>query len=841
MLGRRKSNKIKSYSIILSIFLAIGPDVVFAEHNCFTASQIAGIIFVTSFTTFFAVIVIAILLWYFYRSRATDKNFIAKVESNVTKSGRVIYDERTNEMENKTVDGIISSSFTDKMTSCTSLTGKYDDNDDTDDIHVKNQKVQLKQQRQCIGSQPMTNDLSTNNPMNILENAVRCLLDKDTSALGFQISQRSDDICISYVEPNGPADRSGNIFVGDKIKELTITFENMSISDALTILSCASTYKIRLELERAIINDTIQPDCCMETTKYLDDTSSNQIQQFSLPYKSYSTSDLAQRVQKGQISDKTSNGGSFMSKQKYQLPRQTAINTIKEEVLSTTHENLSTSSPSPDFTENAEVVPIMTESIISEETIIISDESSEPPVPVVRSFQISSNEVSSESQNSSCVVSSKIKSKSNCTSNSTPTKDAISRQQLTSQISSPCNEHPILTLIPERSHKIDEIKCNGFSEFVERSHFMYSNANIKDDVEKNCAEFCELIEPKRESIVIKFEEDQEDDDYQQEIEKEMTNMSNCNGTFAEAKNDLHQINSNIINGTQMETSLNPEIIDVVHTEKDTISGNISNITDINCNTSYHPVITAEVLTDLPRRTDVIENNFNDFNTEILSSNNAEQIEDRVTSEISNHLEINDFNIKHAIEDQTSNVETPPIVPRKINNNDKSPNEISQRSPKRSQLRKLSGNCGINEAGKEVKKLNGIANDLKDEGNNRSNIPQRSPKWSPKLQSHIPIVTRTPSTKSKSKMIKIEGNKVTSNSTYLTRSKTSDDMTKNDINGASLYIAKKESLRKTHLPFSKLNKSDEGTDLAKERKARLEANQALLQRQQDELRTLGILP
>lgn len=34
---------------------------------------------------------------------------------------------------------------------------------------------------------------------------------------------------------------------------------------------------------------------------------------------------------------------------------------------------------------------------------------------------------------------------------------------------------------------------------------------------------------------------------------------------------------------------------------------------------------------------------------------------------------------------------------------------------------------------------------------------------------------------------------------------------------------------------------EEVDLNKERKARLEANQALLQQQQDELRTLGILP
>nr|CDP90775.1 Bm7775 [Brugia malayi] len=176
----------------------------------------------------------------------------------------------------------------------------------------------------------------------------------------------------------------------------------------------------------------------------------------------------------------------------------------------------------------------------------------------------------------------------------------------------------------------------------------------------------------------------------------------------------------------------------------------------------------------------------------------------------------------------------PLIPRKTINDETLPNETNQRSSKQSQLRKLSGNYGTN----EVRKVNGITDDLKDEGNNKSNIPQRSPKWSPKLQSHIPVVTRTPSTKSKSKLPKVEGNKVLGNTM---RNKTApDDTLKNDMNGASLYIAKKEALRKTYLPFSKINKSEE-MDLNKERKARLEANQALLQRQQDELRTLGILP
>ncbi|CAG9537328.1 unnamed protein product [Cercopithifilaria johnstoni] len=710
------------------------------------------------------------------------------------------------------------------MTSCSSLTCKY--NADTD-VHVENQKGQPKQQQRFLGS----HIVQSNDSMNILEDVVRSLLDKDTSALGFQIAQRSDNICISYVEPNGPADRSGNIFVGDKIKELTITFENMPISDALTILSCASTYKIRLELERAIINDAIQPDC-PETTKQLD-TSANSIQQISTLCKSYSTSDIALRLQNAQMSDKAVNGGSFMSKQKYQLPRQTVINTTREQATSITPETLS---PCSKFMEKTEFAPIMMESVISEETIIISD-----PLPILKSLRTSPNEIISQPQILPCVITSEIYPKSNHTSN---TPSNISRQQTMSQISTPCNnEYTVLSLMPEKNHEVNEVNYNGFSEFIERSHFVYSNASVKDDNRKNNIEFCELIEPKRDSIVIEFEEDQRDDCYHQISDEEMINLSNCNDTFdEEVENSLHQANSNINNGALVEVPptiavSNNATINADHHEKDRLSGNVADVTNVERSTSHHPTVSTESSNDRSR-TDITENKSDNFNANIPFSNNPEQVANILPSVVSNHTKINEPNSKHIMESSTPIVESR-IVPGKITNDDALPNENNQMPTKRSQLRKLSGSYGINEvaAGKDARKLNGIADDLKEEVNNRNNILQRNPKWSPKLQSHIPVITRTSSTKSKSKLPKVESNKIVSNPVH---SKTTDDILKNNMNGASLYIAKKEALRKTYLPFSKINKSEE-MDLNKERKARLEANQALLQQQQDELRTLGILP
>lgn len=149
-----------------------------------------------------------------------------------------------------------------------------------------------------------------------------------------------------------------------------------------------------------------------------------------------------------------------MSKQKYQLPQQTIINTINEEAQSIISESLSQSDLCPDYPEKTELVPIMTESVISEETIIISD-----PLPVLRK---SPNRLSSQSLNSSCIVTSESYSKSSDTSNSMLLN--VSRQQSMSQIPIPCNnENSVFPLIPKENHKINEINYNGFSEFVEVS------------------------------------------------------------------------------------------------------------------------------------------------------------------------------------------------------------------------------------------------------------------------------------------------------------------------------------------------------------------------------------
>lgn len=167
-------------------------------------------------------------------------------------------------------------------------------------------------------------------------------------------------------------------------------------------------------------------------------------------------------------SDKSVSGGSFASKQKYQLPQQTVINTINEEAPSITPETLSSTDNSRlNFMCKNEFAPNMMESVISEETIIISD-----PLPVLENLRTSSNEISIQSQNSPRVITSETYPTSNCTPNSTPSN--ISRQQpVSSSIPVPFNsEHnTVLSLMPEENCIVNEINCNGFSEYVEVNFF----------------------------------------------------------------------------------------------------------------------------------------------------------------------------------------------------------------------------------------------------------------------------------------------------------------------------------------------------------------------------------
>lgn len=67
----------------------------------------------------------------------------------------------------------------------------------------------------------------------------------DIGGLGFNIQgNMNEGIFVKEIISKGIAEQCGNILVGDKIKSLTINFENMVYEDAVTLLSYSSPYKV---------------------------------------------------------------------------------------------------------------------------------------------------------------------------------------------------------------------------------------------------------------------------------------------------------------------------------------------------------------------------------------------------------------------------------------------------------------------------------------------------------------------------------------------------------------------------------------------------------------------
>ncbi|VDK30615.1 unnamed protein product [Anisakis simplex] len=62
--------------------------------------------------------------------------------------------------------------------------------------------------------------------------------------LGFNILQSDGYICVGGIQKNGPAEKSGNMFHGDRIKAINVSFDGILLEDAISLLSCAAPYKV---------------------------------------------------------------------------------------------------------------------------------------------------------------------------------------------------------------------------------------------------------------------------------------------------------------------------------------------------------------------------------------------------------------------------------------------------------------------------------------------------------------------------------------------------------------------------------------------------------------------
>ncbi|VDD95172.1 unnamed protein product [Enterobius vermicularis] len=348
---------------------------------------------------------------------------------------------------------------------------------------------------------------------------------KKISAMGFNIQDKNGNIYIGSVFPGSPAERAGNIFAGDKIKSLNISFEGMLLEDATAILGHASPYKVKLELERHI------PE---QPTTTAVDTNTSEVSTESEDNEGSVNSDVARSLC-NEASDST-------------LPASSISTAVEQEVnspskLVNSTESLSTK---PCYTSTSETVTD-DQKTTDEERVTVAPATSTTPeetleslasistapalpiaispvtVPTTSSPKVNRSENSptlSGSPKSTARVQSSEISSANSSPNAAP-RSAIPRRPQPSRIPKLSPEAPVV---------VKEVKCNGISEFIEVSKYNYNETSVSKKRNGNAAEYCECIEPKRKSVVVEINEDEatlgdNNNQQQQQQQQEQANSS----------------------------------------------------------------------------------------------------------------------------------------------------------------------------------------------------------------------------------------------------------------------------------------------------------------------------
>uniref|UniRef100_A0A915CG14 AAA+ ATPase domain-containing protein n=1 Tax=Parascaris univalens TaxID=6257 RepID=A0A915CG14_PARUN len=432
---------------ILFLFITLIIRVVNAE-TCLTQAQLAAIVFGISLGTLIIALTIAFILWRFAHNKRTDENIII-VEKAAEKAA---YENGALEMEHKATEPM---------------------------------PPQLIDKSQRSRSPESAAEL---------KEIVRMALEsRDITPLGFDIQQSRNCIFVASVKPNGPADKSGNVFVGDRIKALSVSFEGMLLEDAIGILSCAAPYRMKLELERTLTEE--DEEDLRENITTIDEYLDIEISAHP-PFRSISLNSLSSNSS----SEKRTRGGSWMSKQKYPLPRDVKCSdsispesTTHADSLSDSYRDASSPTVSTVTASPSTTMPI---SVIIEK-ISPNSEIESPLIGEILPPALPTSPPPNVSPDSSpktpIILPSMIE------------KSSSPKARIAASTTPKISRLPVPKYSPKLALKIEEIQRNGIEEFVEVSHFTFSQPTLSTKrIEQ--VEFCEHLEPKRQSIVVEFKE-----------------------------------------------------------------------------------------------------------------------------------------------------------------------------------------------------------------------------------------------------------------------------------------------------------------------------------------------
>ncbi|XP_067136536.1 uncharacterized protein [Centruroides vittatus] len=216
------------------------------ENWCYSAGGVAGIVIATIIVTLVFSSLSLAAAWYFSKRR--------KVSAHIVQGGEVV--QKIGNKPNFAFDNPYFRNEDD---------AGYDTPDKAHDGHfsnVPNGKANTGskgKKAKSSKSNPFTSVFYTTKKQKTMddscltmepERTVVSLKGHDFTGLGFNIcGNMRDGIFVKDVLHRGPASESGQIKAGDRIISVTVSFSNMVYEDALTILSYASPYDVRLELE----------------------------------------------------------------------------------------------------------------------------------------------------------------------------------------------------------------------------------------------------------------------------------------------------------------------------------------------------------------------------------------------------------------------------------------------------------------------------------------------------------------------------------------------------------------------------------------------------------------
>uniref|UniRef100_A0AC35G4R3 PDZ domain-containing protein n=1 Tax=Panagrolaimus sp. PS1159 TaxID=55785 RepID=A0AC35G4R3_9BILA len=223
--------------LLISVIIAS----VKAEPTCFTGGELAGVIFGSIFgTVLICTACFVILAFCTYKHKKALKNQIFEKAHGTQET-----DETISTLQDFSEKGI--------STDAVDIRKRVSMRDKETEVALPTPLPRRKGPLTPKGSLGSSQRSQSLDALREDEDKKREKQEKALSKFGFSIGgDEYEGIYIDRVIPGTPAELSGNIFSGDKIKTLTIGFDEMSYDEALAILSLVTEHTIRLDLERII-------------------------------------------------------------------------------------------------------------------------------------------------------------------------------------------------------------------------------------------------------------------------------------------------------------------------------------------------------------------------------------------------------------------------------------------------------------------------------------------------------------------------------------------------------------------------------------------------------------